>query len=240
MSEDVIIKHMEHAVKNITRKESTWQKKIGGFLLEVFIIVLAVSLTIWFHNWNDQIHEQHKVKEFLTGLRQDLGKVVQNLDTAAALDQPTVDYYDSVWNQIVTGRINAPFVDSGSNFLFTSNYFKFDPSRYESFKSSGYLGLITDQELLKDITGMYDVRLPSQQESDKIVFDERRTQFITYIGSKAIIDAHGMRVAQLLNDPAVRFQINWQRGLLHENMEHKQVLKKRVLEVAAEIDAALR
>src|SRR5689334_13378541 len=80
---------MEHEVASHAKKiygtvknpnHSLWEKT-KDILVEIFIIVFAVTLSIWFHSWSEHRHEQKEVKEFLKGLRDDLAEDIKQLHT---------------------------------------------------------------------------------------------------------------------------------------------------------------
>lgn len=98
--------------------------------------------------------------------------------------------------------------------------------------------LIENAQLMQDLTRMYTVTLPDRQESDRIIFQERRNQYITYIGTKTPISADGTNsvISSYINDPAVRFQIMWQGALLNEIKMQKLVLIKQMRKLIQEID----
>ena len=72
MAEDEIAKHSRKIYKTWFNKELTIWHKISEFLIEMTIIVFAVSISIWFHNMSEHKHQQEEVKQFLTGLKADL------------------------------------------------------------------------------------------------------------------------------------------------------------------------
>lgn len=241
MAEEKIIKHTGDAAHALLKKNVSWKKKLQEFFFEIFIIVIAVSITLWFHNVNDHVHEQRLVKDFLVGIREDLKITADKLDTNRVEYQHTLDYYDNIWKQISENRIDRQYMDSASDNLTNMLGFSFDNSRFESFKSSGNLRLIEEQALMQDITRMFTITLPDRQESDRIIFQERRNQYITYIGTKAPIGPKGYsQISGLVNDPGVRFQIRWQGALLNEMKTQKIKLVEDIRHLIAEIDAALK
>jgi hypothetical protein len=44
----------------------------------------------------------------------------------------------------------------------------------------------------------------------------------------------------MLNEPAIKFQIYWQRYLLQENKRHKQKLEEKIKKAIAGIDTELK
>jgi hypothetical protein len=53
MADQEIVKHTKKIYKVWHSKEHTFMQKFKEFLLEIFIIVFAVTLSIWFHNWSE-------------------------------------------------------------------------------------------------------------------------------------------------------------------------------------------
>ncbi len=240
MSEEKIIQHSQKAVDLLKNTSKSIKEKIVGFLEEIVIIIIAVSLTLAFHNWNDHRNEKEIARNFLVGIRQDLVKTAADLKYNVKDYQPTVDYYDTVWRQINTRKINAAWIDSNSGSLINTSYFGFDGSRFEGFKSSGYLRLITNDSLLKALTETYSGDLPFQRDEDILVFHKRMDDYDKYIGPKAPIDSSGeIHISGLLNDPGVRYHIFFYRLFLSEKERQKRDLAEKLLGVVTDIDKEL-
>ena len=238
--EEKIREHAKQALKALTNKKKKWTERLRDFLWEILIIVVAINLTLWFHNWSDKRHDRELEKDFLIGIKNDLNIVIQSLNDSSFF-RPTLDYYDSVWVQINEHRINKAFVDTNSYNLINTSYFAYDNSRFESFKSSGYLRLIENSTLSRDISRLYTVGLPFQVEGDNSLFDNRQRDFNTNIGTKARIDFSGnIYISDILNNPEVKYQIFWQKILLKENERHKKELSLWVEQVRDEIDQELK
>ena len=239
MSEEKIIKHSENAVHIIGNKKLSWKKKIKELAEEIAIIVFAVSITLAFHNWNDERHERKMEKEFLLGIKEDLKGERENLEASIKFFQPTIDYYNNVWKQINGNKIDAAYIDSNSGYLINTNYYVPDNGRFEGFKSSGYLRLIENKELLKHLTTLYTISMPFEQDADKNVFRTREQDYNMYIGTKTIKDSLGMHVSKLINDPAVRYQVYRYTYYFDERKNHKQDLADQINKVITEIDKEL-
>ncbi len=236
-----IIEHMKKAVVALLNKENSWKKKIKEFLFEILIIIVAVSLTLWFHNLNDRSHERQQEKEFLIGIKNDLKKDTSFIQNQIDYFKLTLNYYDTLWQQLYQHRIDSAYIDKHSGSLVNTVYSAFDNSRFESFRSSGNLKLIENQKLLLEITNLFSTALPFREKMDQFIFDTRREDFATYIGRKALIDSSGlMHVSRLLNDPAVRYQIFSDREILEERRGQQKELIKGIGKVIADIDVEVK
>src|ERR1700761_4706533 len=71
MADQEVIKHVEHAIE-VARSKKPWTHKLQEIVLEIVIIVFAVSLSIWLHNWSESRKDREEEREFLVGLKQDL------------------------------------------------------------------------------------------------------------------------------------------------------------------------
>ena len=199
--EEKIREHAKHALQNLTDKNKKWKDRIKDFAWEVFIIIVAVNITLWFHSWSEKRHERELEKKFLIGIRSDLVTVNYNLEHNIDVAQPWLDYADSVLTQMKEYRIDKAFVDTDSWKLSAFIFFIYDNSRFENFKSSGYLRLIENDSLSMAITGLYSVILPDQKNLDDLHYDQMLKNFDAYIGSKAQIDLSSGRmiISNLLN-----------------------------------------
>src|SRR5580693_1489312 len=72
MAENEIVKHVEAAYKALKSPNTNWLHKLKEVLIEIAIIVFAVSISIWFHNWSDSLHEHREEREFLLGMKSDI------------------------------------------------------------------------------------------------------------------------------------------------------------------------
>ncbi len=239
MSEEKVIKHTTKAVRIVTDKRLSFQHKIKEVALEIVIIVFAVSITLAFHNWNDGRHE-HKIEvEFLTGIREDLKTTAERLDGIDKEFQPVVDFYNKADRQIKTNKIDGAFFDKNSGQLVNTNYFLADNGRFEGFKSSGYIRLINNSQLLKDLMTLYTVTIPFQEQIDKNLFAQRSADFDRYVGIKGVTDSAGTHISRLISDPSVKYLITRYVSSLNERKQQQAALAKDIRQVIAEIDKEL-
>src|SRR4051812_6320510 len=72
MAEQEVAKHTKKVYTIMKDKEHSFWYKLKEFLLEIFIIVFAITVSLWLHNWSEHRKEQSEVKTFLLGLKKDL------------------------------------------------------------------------------------------------------------------------------------------------------------------------
>ena len=167
-------------------------------------------------------------------------KVIQHSKKALkALKSPDKTWLEKI-KELKMHKINAAYVDSNADYLMNTNYFIIDDSRFEGFKSSGYLRLIENQELLKHLVILYSSYMPFERDADMNVFRTRERDYNTYIGIKGTEYSENIGVSKLLNDPAVRYQILRYVFIFDERKRHKLQLAKRLRIMVAEIDEELK
>ena len=77
---DEVTKHTKKIYDTLKNKKYTLGEKVKETIIEILIIVFAVTLSIWLHSWSEHRHEQKEVREFLRGLKDDLTKDIQLLN----------------------------------------------------------------------------------------------------------------------------------------------------------------
>jgi Family of unknown function (DUF6090) len=140
-------------------RKSFWDKA-KEIVLEILIIVFAVSLSIWLHNWSEHRHEQKEVKAFLIGLKTDL-----NADSVEIKsDIESFENSGNAFSYIATlkrGQLaEKDSLNKYLNVLFSSATLLANKGRFEGFKSSGKLGHIEDESLQNDILDLYEENIP--------------------------------------------------------------------------------
>jgi len=155
MAEQEVIKHTKKVYKIWSSKEhSVWQK-VKDFLLEIFIIVFAISLSIWFHNKSEHAHQQEDVKQFLLGLKSDLRRDIDEMQE----DKESYQNQKTIFSYITGIKLNQPLsIDTINKYQkWLSNYAALNPNdgRFEGFKSSGKIATIENNELQNDILDFY-------------------------------------------------------------------------------------
>jgi hypothetical protein len=242
MSEEKVIQHTEKILHTVGNKGLTWRAKVKEVILEICIIVFAVSLTLFLHNWNDSLHERRLAKEFLIGIRQDLKLDSERLAYQIDFFKPIIHYYGELRREILANKIDAAYADTNSTLLAVDSHFSFDNGRFESFKSSGYLRLIENQKLSTDLTNLFTVYLPTEVFRDREYFGKRLDDFEKYF-----IEMHpgindssgGIKVSPLLKDPVIKYEIWINYEVFCNKVKQKSEVIDKINQLTAEIGAEL-
>lgn len=156
MAENEIVKHVEAAYKALNNRKTNWLHKCREVLVEIAIIVFAVTISIWFHNWSDSIHEHKEEREYLVGLKADLSYDIQSA-------QNDRKFYDLTWERLryfmrvgAGEPLNADSLTAYRGVFFSNATLEPHVSRYEGLKGSGKFGIIQNKDLLNKIISLHE------------------------------------------------------------------------------------
>lgn len=161
MADQEVIKHTKKVYKIWSSKEHSIWNKLKEFLIEIFIIVFAVTISIWLHNRNENAHRANDTKQFLIGLKTDLTNDIKEMesDKIGYADQHTAFQF---MTRVKKNEIlNRDSLKKYSNWLFNTTSLNTNNGRFEGFRSSGKMGNIENQELQNDIMDLYTENIPS-------------------------------------------------------------------------------
>ncbi|MFH6935798.1 DUF6090 family protein [Flavobacterium sp. FlaQc-30] len=169
--QEEVQKHTQRIYKAAKNKEHSLGDKVKEILIEIFIIVFAVTLSISLHSWSEHKHQQEEVKVFLENLKNDLQNDVKSIDIEKeAYKKSNMDYekilaltphqLDSIYKS--KNKVEFPIYSHGP---------KMNIGNFEGFKSSGKIGYIEDEKLKQKILNYYQIYVPAINEVDKYYND---------------------------------------------------------------------
>jgi len=161
MAEEEIAKHTKKIYKFWTSKEHSLWHKIKEFLIEIFIIVFSITVSIWLHDKSEHNQQQKEVKEFLLGLREDLLSDLNEMngDKASYVSQGKLFNY--ITSAKPHGSLSFDTLYKYRKFLYNTTRLQQNDGRFEGFKASGKIGFIEDEKLQNDIMDLYQENIPS-------------------------------------------------------------------------------
>ena len=155
MADQEIKKHTKNVLAIVAGESHGFWHKAREIVLEVVVIVFAVSMSIWLHGLGEHRHEQQQVKSFLLGLKADLRRDLGNIDAIVK------EYHSFDANYLYLSKLDpasAPdqkAFDAAYDLAGRNIFFVPELSRYEGFKSSGKLDNMENQPLHDKIVGFY-------------------------------------------------------------------------------------
>jgi hypothetical protein len=242
MAEQEIIKHAKKTYAILKSNENGWKHKLLDMVIEILIIVFAISLSIWLHNWSEKRTDDKEEKEFLIGLKKDLEIDLEEMVTSKTFYQNTllgIRYF------LVNG--NGKVMDKDSINKYSGIFFSstdLDPrmGRYEGLKSSGKFKIIENKELLNNIINLHEGSIKRIQElDDKYYRHNDKLESVIYQNTRLSKDRHieNAEMVTSRNDFKILLSING--GIISNNIiqAHEDGISK-INEILKQIDYELK
>lgn len=177
MAEEEVAKHTKKIFGIWNSKEHSIWHKIQELLTEIFIIVFAVSISIWFHNLSEHSNQQKETKEFLLGLREDLLSDIKEMeaDKSSYLEQGKAFKY--LYSLKLQEKANTDSLRKYQGPIFNTTALNANNGRFEGFKSSGKIGTIEDQVLQNEIMDLYQEDIPSLLTGTDVYLNKKKNLF---------------------------------------------------------------
>jgi hypothetical protein len=180
MEEQEVIKQKKKKFKIWSSKEHTIWQKLKEFAVETFIIVFAVSLSIWFDNWNSHRNEQIQVKTFLLGLKTDIQEDIAEVNDLISMYKTFSRNYQYLSNVSVANTYKNDTLTAALSSIYSNAYLRPNMSRYTGFLMSGKLLNIENEKLTQNILNFYQELIPRIKSSEN-GYIERHSKFSTYL-----------------------------------------------------------
>jgi Family of unknown function (DUF6090) len=221
MSEDEIIKKHTKEVYNTWRDpDKTFMHKLKDIALEILIIVFAVSISIWLHNWSESVKDRKEARIFLTGLREDLQADAQDLDSSLLFYKTQLkglNYLGSARKGIILSSDSAKkYMD----IFFNSTTFDAHISRYEALKGSGKFKIIENAKLLDTIIHLHEQTLFYINVLGKDYYNYNNDRVLPFLNEHLQLDEPGRvtNTEAILKNSQMRFYILYDKSLIEFNI----------------------
>jgi len=185
MAEAEVQKHTKKIISIFGNDKHTFWAKSKEFFLEIFTIVFAISLSIWFHERSEHNHQQAEVKEFLSGLKEDLLNDQKEMKEDEKSYQTQSHLFHYVSKLKPGEEVHADSISKYVNVIFSKVGLLQNNGRFEGFKSSGKIGLIEDKELQNDIMDFYQESIPSLLAGTDN-FASKKSQLVALVEKNAV------------------------------------------------------
>lgn len=234
MADQEVIKHTKKLYKIWNSREHSIWHKIKEFLIEIFIIVFAVSLSIWLHERSEHSHQQAVVKEFLLSLRNDLKKDLQQMSQDKKECIASQRSYAYLVRAGSDNKLERDSLNIYKKGIFILLEFVPNDGRYEGFKFSGNLGYIENLNLQNSIVDYYQESVKTLSITSKSYFGFKEKFFDFYMNNFKS-DKKQTNIIPLLTSDVAQ---NYARTLVQmdELIGRYDVCLKNASQIVAEID----
>ena len=202
MAEQEVIKHTKKLF-GIWRTNSPIWHKISEFLFEIFIIVFAITISIYFHDRSVLKHQRHETKEFLLGLKQDLTTDIEEMNQDKSSFMQSGKAFKYITSRKLGELLNADTISKYYGYIFNTTGLVPNSGRFEGFKSSGKIGTIENKDLQNNIMDLYQEDIPNLINSTNFYTSKKQGLFeYANMNRKRVTDSSSNLVSVLSSDPA--------------------------------------
>lgn len=232
--QEEVQKHTQKIYKAVKNSEHTMGDKVKEIIVEIFIIVFAVTLSIGLHSWSEHRHQQEEVSVFLANLKNDLQNDIKNIDIEKKAYKESNIGYEKILALTTLQLDSISKSKNKVNFPIYSHGQIMSVGNYEGFKSSGKIGYIEDEKLKQKILQYYQIYVPAVNEVDKMY-----TDFLFKCFDKMIENADKPE-DKLYSDPKFKKTIEFLVKLGKNNIRvYDQNTKPLAIELIKAIDKEL-
>lgn len=185
-------------------KNFTFWQKLKEFVTEIIIIVIAITLSIWFHNRSEHRHEQTQVKEFLTGLKEDLMADIDDAKSSLDTYQKYKLLYSYLGNLDRNKKPNQDSLKLALSYLESYNLFRVHKSRFTGFLSAGKILTIENSTLTQDILDYYQEIVPALETSEEDWIGQHKA-LVNFVTDNCKDFKNDLDLWQTLTEPKAKY-----------------------------------
>ena len=224
--QDEIAKHTKKIYSTVVSSNHIFGEKVKEVIIEIFIIVFAITVSIWLHSWSEHRHQQAEVKEFLLGLKSDIENDIKHYK------HDSIGFRDFRKKILFSSTLTKERLDSlkKSNSTFKISYMlpeiwcNFNDGRYDGFKSSGKIELIENVTLKAGILEYYRSIAEIHRAEEEFKIDKNQIMNLIFLQNEdleGLIPSKNMKLAYSLSIRHLDWIINNQ----HYALENARAIK---------------
>jgi len=199
MGEHDIAKHTR-ALVNVIKSPGHLKHKIGDIILEICIIVFAITLSLFVERYREHQNEEKLEHSFLTNLVKDMKTDITQLKDDSTVYEKMRKNFDYLKQAYNGKKLNQDSALRAANSLYNSVDFISSNSRYEALKSSGKLDVIENNNLQLNIVNYYQQTLPSLLAST-LAFSNFKFKLGEYTDYHFVIKGKETNIQELMESP---------------------------------------
>jgi hypothetical protein len=168
-------------------KSKIWLEKIIKYLRELSIVVIGVAITLSASYWITSMNEKRDMQLYLNAIKLEMKDNIELVNILIGELEQSVGYADYLWSHDKKS-LNIDSIQSYKCYYYVS-VFAYQCDAFEMFKSLGFMRLMEDKSLLRDIWSVYNkldelqaaLELSNQiklEEIKKEIFLDKKKDFI--------------------------------------------------------------
>ena len=202
MAEQEVIKHTKKLF-GLWKTNNPFLHKAADFILEISIIVFAITVSVYFHDRSVLKHQRHETKEFLLGLKQDLKTDIAEMNDDKNSFMQSQKAFSYITTRKLNESLNPDTIRYYNGWIFNTTGLVPNSGRFEGFKSAGKMGTIENKELQNNIMDLYQENIPSLINSTNFYTSKKLILFeYVHMNRKRLTDSTTNLVSVLSSDPA--------------------------------------
>jgi hypothetical protein len=228
MAEHDVTKHTKAIYDTIREPRKTWKQKLTDILVEILIIVFAISLSLLLERWREYAHDKTIEKKFLLGLRSDLQSDIRQLRN----DSASYSVMYSGWNYLRNTGINNIKLNNDSlsrygQSLIGTTEFMPASSRFEALKSSGQFNVIENDSLQNMILDLYQNKIITLRSTTTYLTQFKMEQLLPFLSKNIRYNKEGTsNIAQLITMPEMQNYLLMGRAAAEAMQRYHQVIEQ--------------
>jgi hypothetical protein len=126
--------------------------KSRNVLVELVLIVLGISIALWFEGLAEDLHEDEMARQYMSGLSDDLQTDIKSLESMIRNNQNRIARLESTL-ALIPGLATASSETQAEIIFAPSSYHFFQPANftYISMQESGHFRLLPDPVIKRDL-----------------------------------------------------------------------------------------
>lgn len=240
MASHDIIKQSSRIVGLLKDKDQKLKHKVGEIFIEIIIIVFAITLSLFFERWRQNVEDHNLEKTFLQGLKIDLAKDVDQLNVSSAKWielKNAVHYFIRPENQINWQQDSINFYGFK---VFHNVYFFPSTNRYEALKSTGKINVIEDKQLQNNIVDLYQTKIPDLQQQVNFFNNFANSQVMNYLVNNLKRDSNNNALLDKSFFTDIRLRNLFSFYSIEDILKRSDSTINKSEEILKEIDKSLR
>jgi len=234
MAEHEVIKHTREVVK-VLKKPDTFKHKIKDTILEIAIIVFAITLSLIVERWRESSAEHTLEHNFLSNLVNDLKADEEQLKQDSASYVKMRDGFRYLRSAYMGKQLQHDSALRSVDFLYNGVSFVPSNSRYEALKASGKLDVIEDKNLQVEIVNLYQQTIPSLIASTT-QFSDFKNRLGDYADYHLVIKGDKNNIQQVMESP-VTYNLLDKDGFMENIIQKYVVTLKETRNIIRKIEA---